>query len=108
MAEASASHPGARGVLFLPHMAGSACPVVDPRSLGAFVGLSTRATRGDLARSVIEGLNYQFLDIVSAIESALDARLEKLVAVGGATRNAFWISLVQIPAAKPYTVWLAS
>ncbi len=77
--------------MFLPHMAASACPVVDPRSLGAFVGLSTRATRSDLARAVIEGLNFQFLDIVSAIESTLDVQLEKVVAVGGATRNAFWM-----------------
>ena len=33
------------GVMFLPHMAASACPVVDPRSFGAFVGLSTRTPR---------------------------------------------------------------
>ena len=104
MVEASASPPGARGVMFLPHMAASACPVVDPRSLGAFVGLSTRATRGDLARSVIEGLNYQFLDIVSAIESTLGARLDKLVAVGGATRNAFWMQNKADLAGRPVEV----
>ena len=91
MAEASASPPGARGVLFLPHMSAASCPMVDPQSLGAFAGLSTRASRGDLLRAMIEGLDYQFLDMVSAMESALGTRLEQFVAVGGATRNRFWM-----------------
>ena len=38
LAAAKAAPPGARGVMFLPHMGGGSCPVVDPRSLGAFVG----------------------------------------------------------------------
>jgi hypothetical protein len=40
MAEAAASPAGSRGVMFLPHMSAAGCPVVDARSLGAFVGLS--------------------------------------------------------------------
>lgn len=91
MAEASDSPPGARGVMFLPHMSAAACPVVDSRSLGAFAGMTNRATRGDLLRAIIEGLDYQFLDIVSAMEAALGNRFEKFVAVGGATRNRFWM-----------------
>ena len=65
--------------------------MVDPRSLGAFVGLSSRATRGDLLRAVLEGIDYQFRDIVSALESALSSRLDRFIAVGGATRNPFWM-----------------
>jgi xylulokinase len=91
MAAAAEAPAGSHGVMFLPHMAASACPVVDPRSLGALVGLSIRATRGDLVRSVLEGLSYQFLDMLSVIESVLDTRLEEIVAVGGATRNALWM-----------------
>jgi xylulokinase len=91
MDEAAASPPGAGGVMFLPHMSGAACPVVDEQSLGVFVGLNTRSTRGDILRAIIEGLDYQFLDIVLAMESALGKRLEKFIAVGGATRNEFWM-----------------
>ena len=91
MAEAAASPPGARGVMFLPHMSAAGCPVVDPRSLGAFVGLSGSATAGDMLRAILEGLDYQFRDIVAALESALETRLERFVAVGGATRNEFWM-----------------
>jgi len=91
IAEAAASPPGARRVMFLPHMSGASCPVVDDRSLGAFVGLSNRATRGDLLRAVIEGLDYQLRDVVTAMQAALGTPLERLVAVGGATRNTFWM-----------------
>lgn len=89
MAAAAQSPPGARRVMFLPHMSGAACPVGDERSLGAFVGLSNLATGGDLLRAMIEGLNYQLLDVVGALESGIGARLEEFVVVGGATRNEF-------------------
>jgi xylulokinase len=65
--------------------------VVDHRSLGAWVGLRNTATRGDVLRALIEGLDYQFLQILRGFESALGVRPDKIVAVGGPTRNAFWM-----------------
>jgi len=91
MAEAAASPPGSHGILFLPHMSGASCPVVDPHSRGAFAGLGNLATHGDVLRAIIEGLDYQFLDIVTAMESGLGVKLEKFVAVGGAVRNELWM-----------------
>jgi len=91
MAAAAESPPGAHRVMFLPHMSGVSCPLVDERSLGAFVGLSNRATSGDFVRAMIEGLDYQFRDIVTTIEANSNAELEKFLAVGGATRNEFWM-----------------
>jgi len=97
VAAAAASPPGARRVMFLPHLSAAGCPMVDQRSLGAFVGLSNRVTAGDMLRAVIEGLDYQFFDIVTAMESLLAghggtlAGPPRIVAVGGATRNTFWM-----------------
>jgi len=91
MAAAAAAPPGSRRVMFLPHMSGAGCPVVDPASLGALVGLSNRVTSGDVLRAIIEGLDYQFLDIVTAMERALETKLQRFIAVGGATRNTFWM-----------------
>ena len=91
MAEAAVSPAGARGVMFLPHMSAAGCPVVDARSLGAFAGLSNFVQRGDMLRAIIEGLNYQVLDIVTALKVALGINPSRLVAVGGATRNTFWM-----------------
>ncbi len=91
MSEASASPAGSRGVVFLPHMSAAGCPVVDARSLGAFVGLSNFVQHGDMLRAIIEGLDYQVLDIVTALKTGLGIRPNRLVAVGGATRNSFWM-----------------
>jgi xylulokinase len=104
MAAAAASPPGARRVMFLPHMSGAGCPVVDPDSRGAFVGLSNLATQGDVLRAIIEGLDYQFLDIVTSLETGLGTKLDKLVAVGGATRNAFWMQNKADVAGRPIEV----
>jgi len=91
IAEAAAAPAGARGAMFLPHMSAAGCPVVDARSLGAFVGLSNFVTKGDMLRAIIEGLDYQFLDIVNAMERGLETKPDRFVAVGGAVRNKFWM-----------------
>jgi xylulokinase len=104
MREAASTAPGAGGVMFLPHMSGAASPVVDGKSLGVFVGLTPRAARGDMLRCIVEGLDYQFLDIVLAMESALDVSLERFIAVGGATRNAFWMQNKADVAGRPIEI----
>ena len=91
IALASHSPIGSNGVFFLPHMSGSFCPVLDPASAGAFVGLRNLASRGDLFRAVIEGLNYQFLEIVRAFERGLGVRNDRIVAIGGPTKNQLWM-----------------
>jgi len=104
MASAASAPPGAHGVMFLPHMSGASCPVVDPRSLGALVGLSGAAAAADVLRAVIEGLCYQLLDVLTAMQSALGMRLERIVGVGGGTRNAFWMQTKASVAGRPIEV----
>lgn len=105
IADAAASPAGARGVMFLPHLSGAGCPVIDTRSLGAFVGLSNFVTRGDMFRAIIEGLDYQFLDIVDALQSGLGIVADRIVVVGGAVRNKFWMQnkadIVGVPIQVP-------
>ncbi len=91
MEEAASSPPGSHGVLFLPHMSGSGCPIVDSRSRGAFAGLSGTTTRGDILRALIEGLDYQLADIIEQMRTRIGFDVEKVIAVGGAARNPFWM-----------------
>ncbi|MCY3024060.1 MAG: FGGY family carbohydrate kinase [Planctomycetota bacterium] len=91
MGLAAQSAPGAGGVLFLPHLSGSTCPVVDAHSKGCFAGLRSMTTKGDLIRAIIEGLDYQFLDMLTSFASGLGTTMERIVAVGGATKNEFWM-----------------
>jgi xylulokinase len=88
---AEASPPGAQGCLFLPHMSGSHCPIVDHRSLGAFVGLRNISTKGDMLRAIIEGLDYQFLQILQGLDRGLGIKTDRVVAIGGAVNNRFWM-----------------
>lgn len=50
------SGPGAGGVMFLPYLLGERDPYLDPNVRGAFLGLSSRSTRADMCRSVMEGV----------------------------------------------------
>ncbi len=87
-AEAAAVGPGASGVRFLPHLRLPHSPHLDPKSRGAFVGLSTDVTRGALYRAVLEGLAFEMR---ATLDPLLDyagvTRLDSISAIGGTTRN---------------------
>lgn len=91
MDKAKISPAGANGIFFLPHFNGTACPNLDPRSLGAFLGLNDTTKRENMVRAVIEGLDYAFLDMLKALEKGSSRKAEKITAIGGGTRNAFWM-----------------
>jgi len=91
IAAASDSPPGANGVMFLPHLSGSFVPIVDATSMGAFVGLRNRATKADMFRAMIEGLDFQFLQMLEGFESAFGVQSESIAAIGGAVRNRLWM-----------------
>jgi xylulokinase len=88
IAEADKVPPGSLGVFFLPHLRLANPPYDDPRSRGAFVGLSTDVTRGALFRAVLEGLAF---DSRNSLEPLLaHSNVEKLraiYAIGGGTQN---------------------
>jgi xylulokinase len=104
MAAAQSSPAGSRGVFFLPHMSGGSCPHVDPTSMGAWVGLRNFVTRSDMLRALIEGLDYQFLEILEAYETGLGVSPERIVAIGGATHNEFWMQNKADVVGKPIEV----
>lgn len=91
MENAAKASAGCHGTMFLPHLSGAASPVIDPKSMGAFVGLTNATTQGEMLRAIIEGLDYQFMDIVSELEAGLNIQSTEIIVVGGATRNKFWM-----------------
>jgi xylulokinase len=89
-AAASASPPGANGVVFLPHMMGERAPLWDPQARGVFFGLSLSTTRGDMIRAVMEGVAFAMRHLLELIETQSSVSLNRVVTVGGAARNALW------------------
>jgi xylulokinase len=63
------------------------------------------------ARAVIEGLDYQFKQLLEAFESAIGKPVDRVIAVGGATQNKFWMQnkadiagrTVEVPALEEAT-----
>ncbi len=104
MALAREAPPGAGGLMFLPHLSGSYIPVVDASSMGAFVGLREVSTKGHAIRAVVEGLNYQFLQIIAGFKTTMGVQPDRMVAVGGGTSNTFWMQNKADMAGKPIEV----
>ncbi len=87
---ATASPPGAHGLLCLPYFSGERTPIHDPRARGAFFGLDLTHSRGDLFRATLEGIasgTAHVLDTYREVGAAPSA----VYAVGGGTRNEVWL-----------------
>ena len=88
ISEAEKAPPGSLGVFFLPHLRLANPPYDDPKSRGAFVGLSTDVARGTLFRAVLEGLAFDSrnsLDPLLALSNV--EKLRTIYAIGGGTQN---------------------
>jgi xylulokinase len=87
--EASASPPGARGLVFLPYFSGERTPLHDPQARGSWFGLNLTHTRADLYRALLEGIAMGTAHIVETFEE-IGHGPTRLLAVGGGVRNRIW------------------
>ena len=90
VAEAAASPAGANGILCLPHFSGERTPIHDPQAKGLFAGLDLTHTRGDLFRSVLEGIASGTAHVLDTYREA-GAPPRTIFAVGGGTKNPVWL-----------------
>ena len=77
------SSAGSGGLVFLPYLAGERAPYWDPSLRGNWRGLSLSTGRGELARSVLEGVGFAIRDVISVMEEA-GADMNELRVTGGA------------------------
>jgi sugar (pentulose or hexulose) kinase len=85
---------GSDGLMFLPYLCGVMNPYWDIDARGAFVGLSSIHTRGHLYRSILEGIAFEQLFAISAVEKQIGARVKELVAIGGGATNESWCKIL--------------
>ncbi len=105
LAEAGATPPGSLGVCFLPHLRLAGPPVDDPRSRGAFVGLSTDATRGTLVRATLEGLAFESRSSLEPLLAHAGVAMpSEIVAIGGVTRNTLLMRIKATTLDRPFTI----
>jgi xylulokinase len=93
IAEATASGPGARGLLMLPYFAGERTPILDPDARGVIAGLTVSHTRGDLYRAALESTAMAVRHNIETMRDA-GADIRRVVAVGGGTHSDLWMQIV--------------
>ncbi|HEY9611365.1 xylulokinase [Allocoleopsis sp.] len=89
---AETSLPGARGILFLPHLSGERSPHLDPDTRGAWVNLSLAHTQADLIRAVLEGVAFSLRAALEAIGELTP--VHQLLATGGGARSNIWLRIL--------------
>lgn len=81
----AASPAGAKELIFLPYMMGERAPRWNPDAKGAFIGLKLTHTRGDLLRSVIEGIIMNLNVILTTLKK--DIVIDELGIIGGMAKG---------------------
>ena len=83
----AASVPDNGGVYFVPALTGMGAPYWDQYAHGVICGLTRGSTAAHIARATLEGIAFQTMDIVQAMERDAGVKLAELKVDGGASRN---------------------
>ncbi len=75
------------GVHFVPALTGLGAPYWDQYAKGSISGITRGTTAAHIARAALEGIAFQTMDIVSAMEKDAGISIPALKVDGGASRN---------------------
>ena len=78
---------------FLPYLSGERTPHNNPHASGVFFGLTHSHTRAHLARAVLEGVAFAFLDGQQALRDG-GAQIDTITLVGGGSRSGPWAQVL--------------
>ena len=93
VAQAEALPPGTPVPMFLPYLSGERTPHSNPHASGVFFGLTHDHGRGHMARAVLEGVAFAFLDGQQALLDG-GACIDTVTLVGGGSRSDFWARIL--------------
>lgn len=79
--------PDNGGVYFVPALTGLGAPYWDQYAKGCVYGITRGTTAAHIARAALEGIAFQTMDIVNAMEKDAGVTLAELKVDGGASRN---------------------
>ncbi|MCF8335298.1 MAG: glycerol kinase, partial [Bacteroidales bacterium] len=95
-------------VYFVPALAGLGAPHWDQYARGAIVGLTRGAGKGHLARAALEGIAFQTMDVINAMEIDSGIHIKELHVDGGASANdllmQFQSEAISSPVVRPKQV----
>jgi xylulokinase len=92
--EVAASTPtGANGAIFTPWLNGERTPVDDHTIRGGFHNLSLGTTRRDMVRAVYEGVAYNSMWLLEAVEKFCHKPIDSLAFIGGGANSDIWCQI---------------
>ncbi len=83
----AASVPDNGGIYFVPALTGMGAPYWDQYARGSINGITRGTTAAHIARAALEGIAFQTMDIVHAMEKDANISLSELKVDGGASLN---------------------
>lgn len=84
---------GPTGIIYFPYLSGSGAPAPDPDMRAALIGLQSSHSRSDIVKAMLEGTSYEMEWIRGTAEKVTGAKIDKMIAVGGGTRNKYWMQI---------------
>lgn len=79
---------GANGTIFLPYLLGERAPRWNPDAKGAWIGMKPETTRGDILRSVLEGVTMNLSICLDILRTQIE--IDEITVVGGGAKGAVW------------------
>lgn len=105
--EAEAVGVGSNGLLVLDFFQGNRTPYKEPRLKGQIQGLTLSHTRGDLYRSLMEGVAFGTRNVIETMKAA-DIPIVEFVASGGVTKDPLWLSIIASVCGVPISITSSS
>jgi glycerol kinase len=95
-------------VFFVPSFTGMGAPYWDQYARGVMIGISRGTNRSHIARAALEGIAYQTMDVMNAMEIDTNMQITELRVDGGASANnllmQFQSDILGIPVIRPEVV----
>lgn len=103
--EAAEVPPGSNGATFFPHLRLAGPPHLDPRSRGAFLGLTTDIDQAAMVRAVYEGIAYEArASIEPLVRFAGSETLPGITVIGGSARNELLLQIKASVMNRPHRI----
>ena len=79
------------GVLAVPALGGLGAPYWDPNARGTVLGMTLATKKAHLVRAFLEGIAFECLDILLAMQKDSKLKIRTLISDGGASKNNFFL-----------------
>jgi len=103
--ELAASVEDNEGVYLVPAFTGLGAPHWDAHARGMITGLTLGSTTAHIARAALEGIAYQVMDVLDAMQADSGIEIRELRVDGGASANdllmQFQADILQAPVIRP-------